>query len=199
MFEIRLTETAEEREQVFKFRYRVYIEEMGKKQHYADHKQKKSKEPLDSSAHIFAAFQNGQIVGTARTNFSRNSNLEYYPQLYKMYEVVGDAHPQYTSISTKLIIQKELRGSLLFVELAQVLYKHLLLEGIKFDFSDCDSPVTVFFKKLGYQVVGKENHPEYGEGNIMMLDVINLEHLEKINSPFKEVCKNFFNTNKSYI
>ena len=72
MFEIRLATTAEEREQVFKLRYSIYVEEMGKSQHYADHKHKKVEEPLDSSANIFAAFQNGRVVGTIRNNLAIN-------------------------------------------------------------------------------------------------------------------------------
>lgn len=193
MWEIKLAETPEEREQVFKLRYSICVEEMGKNQHYADHKHKRLEEPLDSSAKIFAAYQNDQVIGTIRNNLAASSNLEYYSQLYKMYETVGDAHPHYTSISTKLMIQKEFRASTLFLDLFRALYKHLLSEGIKFDFGDCDFPVTIFFKRLGYQVVGQANHPEYGEGNIVMLDVLNLEHLEKSNSPFKGIYKTFIN------
>jgi predicted GNAT family N-acyltransferase len=189
LLEIRLAETAEEREQVFRLRYKVYIEEMGKTSHYADDKHKTIIEPLDSSAKIFAAFSNGQVVGTARTNLSRTSNLDFYTQPYKMDEIVGDAHPEYTSVGGKLIVQKEFRGQQIAIKLIKSLYQYLLQEGIKFDFSECDAELVSYYNKLGYQSVGTLYHPEYGEGSVIMLDVFNWEYLERVNSPLKDIGK----------
>jgi hypothetical protein len=196
MIEIRLAETAEEKKQVFKFRYRVYVEEMGYLQHYGDQKHKMIVEPLDSSARIFVAYQNGQIVGTVRNNHSINSNLEYYPHLYKMYEVVGDAHPCYTSVSTKLMVHKKLRGSTLALRLMLGNYRQLLIDEVKFDFIDCNSHMVAFFMRLGYQIMGTVNHPEYGEGIVMMLELFNLEYLNKVNSPLKRIYKNLIEAEK---
>lgn len=199
MWEIRLAETPEEREQVFKLRYNIYVEEMGKNPYYAEHKGKILKEPLDSHAQILAAYQNGQVIGTIRNNLAISSNLEYYPHLYKMYETAGDAHPHQTSITTKFMIKKEFRASTLFLELFRSWYKHLLNERIRFDFGECDPLLTIFYQKLGYQVIGEINHPEYGYGNLLMFDVLDLEHLKKVNSPLKNICQNFFNFQKEVL
>ncbi|MEG3861178.1 N-acyl amino acid synthase FeeM domain-containing protein [Microcoleus sp. herbarium12] len=187
---IRLAETGEEREQVFKLRYKVYIEEMGKTSHYADSHHKTIIEPLDNSAKILAAFYNNRLVGTARNNLARSSNLEYYPQLYQM-DYVGDAHPKFTSISGKLMVQKELRGNQIALHLIRENYRQLLLEGIRFDFSECDSELVAYYSKIGYKSIGTLNHPEYGEGTIIMLDLLDLDYLEQINSPLKDICKTF--------
>jgi predicted GNAT family N-acyltransferase len=196
MLEIRLVETDEEREQVFKLRYKVFVEEMGKTPHHANHQHKTLIEPLDSSANIFSAFHNGKVVGTARNNLARTSNLEYYPQLYKM-DFVGNAHPKYTSISGKLMVLKEFRGNQIAIHLIKENYRQMLIEGIKFDFSECDSSLVSYYNKLGYKSIGTLNHPEYGEGTILMLDVLDLEHLERVGSPFKEICKSFSEKTKN--
>ncbi|HEY9812940.1 MAG TPA: GNAT family N-acetyltransferase [Candidatus Sericytochromatia bacterium] len=184
MLEIRLAKTPKEKEQVFKLRYQIYVEELGYTQHYVDHKHKILEEPLDKSANIFAAYQNGQIIGTVRSNYAKNSNLEYYPQLYKMRDFIGDAHPRYTSISTKLMVKKELRGSTLALRLMRANYQQLLVDGVKFDFIDCEPHMIPFFQKLGYQPIEMINHPEYGSGLAMMLNVFNFKHLEQVKSPF---------------
>lgn len=44
--EIREVTTAEERERVYRFRYKVYVEEMKRLQQYADHDKKEICEPL---------------------------------------------------------------------------------------------------------------------------------------------------------
>ena len=71
MLEIRLAKTPKEKEQVFKLRYQIYVEELGYTQHYANHEQKRIEEPLDKSGHIFVALKNCNLVGTARSNYAR--------------------------------------------------------------------------------------------------------------------------------
>ncbi len=56
MLEIRLAETTEEREQVFKLRYQVYIEELGWFYPDADHKYKRMEDALDISANSYDSF-----------------------------------------------------------------------------------------------------------------------------------------------
>ena len=46
-FEVGLAETAEEKESVYRFRYSVYVEEMGRYQGRADHEGKRLVEPED--------------------------------------------------------------------------------------------------------------------------------------------------------
>ena len=97
-------------------------------------------------------------------------------------DIVEDAHPHYTSITTKVMIQKELRGTRLAINLLQANYKQLLTKGIKFDFIDCDPTMITFFKRIGYQTIDTVNHPEYGESIVMKLDLLNFKHLKIVNS-----------------
>ena len=45
--------TEEEKEAVYRFRYEVYVAEMGRYQNVADHKRRRFREPEDDSARIF--------------------------------------------------------------------------------------------------------------------------------------------------
>ncbi|BAY29808.1 hypothetical protein NIES2107_16520 [Nostoc carneum NIES-2107] len=191
MLYIRLAQTSEEKEKVFKLRYQIYLEEMGYFQKYANHKQQTIEEPLDKSGNIFVAFKDGELVGTCRNNYAKNSNLEYYTELYKMSDIAGNAHPLYTSIGTKFMIIHHLRGSRITLGILQAYYNQLLLDQIKFDFIDCEPHMIPFFQKLGYQPIDMINHPEYGSGLAMMLDVFNFQHLEQVKSPFLRLAIKF--------
>ena len=195
MLEIRLTQTPEEKEQVFKLRYQIYVEELGWLQNYGtyepNHKEKKIEEPLDGSGHIFLAFKDSQLVGSLRVNYARDSDLEDYAKLYKMSEYAGDAHPLSTSISGRLMVQYHLRGSILGLRLMQACYKQRLLDGIKFDFIDCETHNLPFFQKFGYQLIGSFDYQVYGGGNLMVLDLLNFKHLENVKSPYKRLYRNF--------
>jgi hypothetical protein len=191
MLEIRLAQTPEEKEQVFKLRYQIYVEELGYAQHYTNHQQQKIEEPLDKYGNIFVAFQNSKLVGTARSNYTIKSDLGYYAELYHIRKIAGDAHFFDTSIGTKFMIQKHLRGSRIAVSIMQAYYCQLLQDQIKFDFIDCEPHMIAFFQRLGYQPIDMINHPEYGSGLAMMLDVFNLQHLERVKSPFQRLYRNF--------
>lgn len=191
MLEIRLAKTPEEKEQVFKLRYQIYVEELGYSQHYAEKQHYKIEEPLDKFGNIFVAFQNGNLVGTVRSNYAINSDLGYYAELYQISDIAGDAHPLSTSISTKLMIEPHFRGSTMALRIMQANYHQLLLDRIKFDFIDCEPHMIPFFQKIGYQTIDMINHPEYGSGLALMLDVFNFEHLQRVKSPFQRLYRNF--------
>ena len=171
VFDIRLAKTIEEREEIFKLRYEVFVEEIGYNLSHADNIKKIIREPLDNSAKIFAIFRNKQVISTLRINLSRNSDLGFYSQIYKMQTLAGTAHPQYTSISNYLIVKKEFRGSPIILDLARIFYEQLLLEGIKYDFLDCETYMLPFYSRLGYKNMGEITHPEFGKGYLMMLDI----------------------------
>ena len=191
MLEIRLAKTPKEKEQVFKLRYQIYVEELGYTQHYANHEQKRIEEPLDKSGHIFVALKNCNLVGTARSNYARKSDLGYYVELYKKSEIAKDAHPLYTSICTKFMVIQNQRRKGIGLGLMQAHYSQMLIDRIKFDFIDCEPQMIPFFQKLGYQPIEMVDHPEYGSGLAMMLDVFNFKHLEQVKSPFQQLYRNF--------
>lgn len=57
--EVREARTVEERKRVYRFRYKLYVEEMRRLQQYADHDKKEICDPLDLSGHVLAAYSDG--------------------------------------------------------------------------------------------------------------------------------------------
>ncbi|NER37733.1 MAG: GNAT family N-acetyltransferase [Oscillatoria sp. SIO1A7] len=178
MLEIRLAQTPEEREQVFKLRYQIHVEELGwvdKCENYEpNHETKTIEEPLDRTGYIFGAFEDGELAGTIRINYAKNlEDSEEYAKLYKMREYAGDAHPLFTSITSRLMVPHHLRGKRIGLKLMQAGYKQQLVDGIKFDFIDCENHMVPFFEKIGYQLIGSFEYEVYGNYNIMVLDLLN--------------------------
>ena len=63
-FEICEAVDAAARDEIYRFRYRIYVEQMGLRQKYADHIRKRVVESVDELARVYAAYLNGTIVGT---------------------------------------------------------------------------------------------------------------------------------------
>ena len=194
MLEIRLAQTPEEREEIFKLRYQIYVEELGFWESFTNyepnHEQKKLEDPLDLSANLFVAFNNHELVGTLRYNYTKNLDSDYYPKLDKMSETVGDAHLLSTSISGRFMLKSYLRGTLTGLRIMKACYKQLLLDGIKFNFIDVLAYLLPFFEKLGYQTIGKIDYSISESRTLMVLETLNIEHLEKVKSPFQSLYRN---------
>ncbi len=197
MPEIRIVKTTAELEQIYQFRYKIYVDEMGRKQIYADHQRKTIIEPLDETGYVFGAFENGAVVGTLRVNFAKESDLGYYEELYKM-RSVGNSHPDHTSIITKLIVDNNYRYGRLTIRLAQAAYILGLKNGIKFNFIDCNQPLVEFFSFFGYELyTANVIHPEYGEVIPMICNVLDIDLFKRRRSPLAKSYESFFNQRDS--
>lgn len=185
--EIRKVRTESEANAVFRFRYQVYVEELGRTQRHADHAARAVEEPLDACANLFCAYDGARLVGTVRTNYTWRSPLGDYAALYQM-QHCGTAHPHSTSVTTKLLVVPDLRGSTLPYRLAAATYAAALVDGVLFDFVDVYPARVRFFQRLGYQVhLPRVVHPEYGPVIVMRLSMRDAQHLAEVRSPFLRV------------
>lgn len=181
---VKLNLTKQELNEVYKLRYSIYVEELKYHQPYADHKSKMLKDPLDRTGNLFGIFKNNEAIGTVLSNYVKHSGLGYYPELYKMKELVNGSFYD-SSISTKLIIRRDFRSKSVAFRLALATYIQGLKDGIMYDFVDCELEMVPFFVRLGYKVYQKKiHHPEFGLGAVLVLELQNIAHLEECNSPF---------------
>ena len=180
---IRRAAAAEELDALYQFRYLVYVEEMNRLQFYADHSTRRIEDPLDRGGYNFGAFDGDEVVGAVRVNFPRTSNIAYYETLLDL-RSVDHFHPNATSICTRLMVASRLRRTSLAMRLAQVSYRFCLRNKIRYNFMDCDDYLTRFFVRLGYIFHRRAEHPEYGIGNVMRLDLLDRARLAQTRSPF---------------
>jgi hypothetical protein len=92
----RVTEPAELAE-VFRLRYRVYVQELQYPQRYADHRSQMVREPLDEMGHILGAFEDGALVGSVRINYGSAIAFGDYGDLYTMSQCYGSMKSSMTN------------------------------------------------------------------------------------------------------
>jgi GNAT superfamily N-acetyltransferase len=190
-FILRPATSKEDRSAVFRLRYDVYVNEMGRTQRYADHSQCQVEEPMDTSGHVVAAFSGADIVGTVRSNLLRlTSSSGVYEDLYD-FAALQPAAREYTSLTTKLIVHRDFRNTSLALQLARAAYKYGLANGVEEDFIDCNAHLVHFFERLGYTPVKPITHPEYGEVMLLRLGLRDQAHLSRVHSPFLRDLKPF--------
>jgi len=190
---IRLATTEQDRQRVFRFRYGIYVQEMGRPQTYADHTGRTFEEPLDKTGRtFFAEDERGHVVGTVRTNYGRDTDFGDYAALYGM-ECAGGCYPERVSITTKLMVSPKYRTGTLCCRLSIAGFRYALVDRILFDFIDCNPHLEDTFQRLGYRrYTGRIQHPEYGDVLPLVLLLTDLDHFERVGSPFARVCREAF-------
>ncbi len=181
--EIRAASTAAERDALYAFRYRIYVEEMRRVQRYADHERRRIEDPLDTSAHNLVAWEGDTVVGCLRVNFCEDGGTEYYRDLLAMDRLVPN-YPKGVSLCTRLMVARENRGSPLGLRLCAAADQVGLSRAVQWNFIDCNDHLVPFFQRLGYVWTHLAVHDEYGSVNAMRLELSNWHHLQACRSPF---------------
>ncbi len=179
---------------LYKLRYSVYVKELNYKKPYADNISQMDRDPLNNTGQLFGYFKNNEAIGTVSTNYAKNSDLGYYPEIYKMHEFAGDSYYD-SSISTKLIVRRDYRSTSIAFRLACATYIQQIKDNLMYSFVDCGRDIVSFYLRLGYKVHQKKFfHPEYGDGVVLVLELQNIEHLDKCKSPFSKYYRQTMNT-----
>ncbi|HMV65494.1 MAG TPA: hypothetical protein PKA64_01495 [Myxococcota bacterium] len=181
MVDIREAVTGDEREAIFRLRYAIYVEEMGRRQRYADAARRRVEEPLDDGGVLFGAWdEGGELVGTLRVN-SRP-----FGEYHAMYDLDRVGHVlDRCIIATKLMILPRLRhDTRVGFELMAAGYRRVLAEGAWFAFIDCNAHLVRTFSALGFRRYAPPvDHPEYGLVDVMVLGITDVDWMRRVGSP----------------
>lgn len=183
MIEVAEARTAQDRDAIFRLRYAIYVEEMGRTQRHADHALRTVVEPDDEQARLLLARDAaGRVVGAARVHLGPLVP----PTLATLYQMQRFApfFPLQTSTTTKLMVDVRFRRTPMALRLAQACYNMGLNAGMSFNFIDCNAHLRPFFSQLGFRQVFPEfTHPEYGSVTPMVLALRDVGYLRRIRSP----------------
>ncbi|HEX6324882.1 MAG TPA: GNAT family N-acyltransferase [Vicinamibacterales bacterium] len=176
------------REDVFRFRYDIYVREMGRAQKDADHARGRIEDRLDAFAVLLAARDSvtGAIAGTVRSNVLSDGDIGAYARLYGL-EGLSPAERRATAMTTRLMVERGRRGTMLAVKLAVSLFARGLERSVDEDYIDCNEHLVPFFHGLGYRRLRAIDHPEYGRVTLMRLDMRDVAYFRQIGSPFAGV------------
>lgn len=172
---------------LYRFRYSIYVEEMHRKQKYADHAAKTIRDPLDDFSKNITAWHEGKIIASLRLTWPRDvkhGHFEYYRALYGMGEFSGVALRK-QSIVTRLMVDKSYRGTAIVVRFFIACYQFALDHGTEVSFMDCNDHLVKLFERIGWKHYrGKITHEEYGEVTPMRLDLHDIAHFRALRSPY---------------
>ena len=112
--EVRIATTQAEREAVFRFRYEVYVEELGRYRAVADHEHRRLADPEDDHSWIVYGAVDGEVVGTMRLTWGGHGCSERQVEQYQLAPFLAEVPAECLVVGERAMISPRWRGSDLF-------------------------------------------------------------------------------------
>ncbi len=147
-----------DREQVYRFRYRILVEELRQAPANADHKRRMVRDALDDHARLLVAVdeQNGAVVGTLRSCFGNDHPL--HPKLVSrlgLAPMIAALGAERISTTSALVVDPAFGGETIASTLATQLYSVALAKRLQVDVLDCEPALASTCHQLGYRPIGE--------------------------------------------
>ncbi|MBF0356138.1 MAG: cyclic nucleotide-binding domain-containing protein [Alphaproteobacteria bacterium] len=184
--------STDELEAVWRFRYQVYVEEMGKiALANADHKRRWLTDEMDENALILYAQEGDAVIATLRINRADRTRLpQAFETAYRLSRF-DDIPPSRLSFSSRLMVARDLRGTTALHKILAKAYETGLEDGIVYDFCHCAPALIELYEHLGYRpFTDNFLDPEVGYRVPLLLALKDARHLEAVRSPFWRKLKN---------
>jgi predicted GNAT family N-acyltransferase len=191
--EVYVTTSASDKYQIYRLRYQVYIEELGRKIASADDENGLLYDGLDESSNLVCAKIGSEVVGSVRVNIgkAKDFSLDLVSTLLmnKFQEFHKGQHN--LCFASKYVVSPAYRktqvGHLLLEYLDNFCRKH----QVQFNLAGCNPYLITFYEKVGYRrFTNQFTVPEYGCMVPLVWIIEDARHLYEVRSPyFDNACK----------
>lgn len=179
--------TPEEKLEVYRFRYRIYAEEMSKHFPNMDHKNKLLFDDLDDWAFIVYAKAGSEIIGTLRVNIGElNDFSPFWIQVLDLKKFADfNTSEQKFAYTSKFMVAPAYRNSTASYLLAAESYDLYCKHKVQFSFGVCNFHLLRLYEQFGFRRFGRNFIDEgYGLLAPYVLLVDDIAHLRAVRSPF---------------
>lgn len=146
--EVRLATTDEEREAVYRFRYAVYVEELGRYRDTADHAGRRLVDPEDARSWNLYATAGGEVVGSFRITWGGDGFSERQIDQYQLAPFLAELPPEVMSVGERTMISPSWRGTDVFAAMGEVSEPLSDAHGIRIVFGACEPHLISFYAGL---------------------------------------------------
>lgn len=183
------TDSDEHRERIYRFRYSIYVEEMGKPMPGADHERRTLRDELDERSTHLMALRGEELIGTIRITWGADGLPARFVNWYGLDRFDGFPKKE-ISFTGRLMVSEGLRSSAVSLALAREAYRLGRERGVGFDFIHTTPALIPFFERLGHRRYASEFlDPDLGSRTPMVLVLGDVRHLDSCRSPFSSLAR----------
>ena len=156
--------TPREISKVCELRYRVYVEELQIPTPEADHEARWIRDPLEESSISFAAWKDGEAIGSLRLTFLTDlpDPQKHIARLH-MHPALGAFGLESICTTSRFMLDPRIRNGRLIYPLMKAAYDHARTRGIRLNCGDCSPHHLPFYQHLGFRSYERGfDDPAYG-------------------------------------
>ncbi len=179
---------------IYGFRYRIYVEEMGRYRSIADHDAGKLIEADDERSHLYCARCDGAFAGTMRFTCGGDGGFtERHIAQYDLQPFLETVPQEHMVIGERFMIDPVHRGSDLLFRMFCVYMNFVNERRIQLIFGDCEPHLLNVYLGLGFRTYTNHNvnSPETGYLIPLVMIAEDLDYFRAIKSPLAKVLRDF--------
>jgi hypothetical protein len=192
--EIRTVATPVELRDVQRFKYDVYVAEMGRYGAIADHENRLLIEADDPASHIFQARVGGKLAATMRLTWGGDGALgQRHLEQYDLAPFLDAVPMEQIVVGERMMIDPAFRGTTLLVEMFAAFMNFVNERRIQLIFGDCEPHLLNTYQALGYRTYTTRNvnSPETGYLIPLVIVAEDIGYMRRIGSPLAGVLRDF--------
>lgn len=150
--------TDDEKRAVYRLRYQVYVQEMGRYQQRADHEGRMLVEPEDEHGRIFYATDGDEVVATARLSWPGDGPLsERQIEQYALAPFLDRMDPTELCIGERGMVIPALRGTDVFTQVMSASRSFIREQRIQLIFGACEPHLLSLYLSNGQRTYSQTN------------------------------------------
>jgi len=190
---------AAELRDVQRFKYDVYVAEMGRYGAIADHENRLLIEPDDASSHVYQARVEGKLAGIMRLTWGGDTLDDRgvlgarHVEQYDLAPFLAVMAPKQIVVGERFMIDPAYRGSSLLIEMFSTYMSFVNERRIQLVFGDCEPHLLNTYQALGFRTYTARNVNSAETGFLIPLVIVaeDLGYLREIGSPLSPVLRDF--------
>ncbi len=178
-----------DKEQVFRLRYEIYVEDQNVFLDEADHQNRFLYDEFDQNSTILVAEDKGQLVGTLRLTMGWQHHFNDAAQIeYQMGLFSDHLDQSQIAITTRLVVRKEYRGTDVGLQLCLRTFALAADHNIELILAKCEPHLVLRNQEYGFRAYGQLFNSRFN-GVLVPIAILcgDLDYLAEINSPMFSV------------
>ncbi|HET8700274.1 MAG TPA: cyclic nucleotide-binding domain-containing protein [Nitrococcus sp.] len=149
---VRIAENEEDKNAIYAFRYRIYVDEFQLSPAEADYERKILRDDLDDVGISYVLWRNDQVVGSLRTVY-----LADMPNPGKLIGKFGLAPAMQRfgvdaiATTSRFMLDPKVRQGRAIYDMMDIAYRQGMERGVRLNYGDCSPHLLPFYKHLGYR------------------------------------------------
>jgi N-acyl-L-homoserine lactone synthetase len=187
-----LARSEEEREGIYRFRYRIYVEELGLSPLEADHEAKRLADAHDPVGLSYGLMEDGgNVVGSLRCICMADvPDLASFVTKFAMEPAIRAFGVAALATTSRFMLDPKLRQGLSALRLMRVVYEDARARGVRLNYGDCSPHMLPFYEGMGYRrYVAPYNDTAYGFKLPILMLVGDRRHFATVGSPLARLAQ----------